>query len=91
MSVLAAYDVSDDGRRSRIAAILLDYGSRVQESVFWLDIDEELSHRMVQRLRSAMNEEEDVLGLVPVCGRCSTAVKTMGRTKKPELPEFWVL
>lgn len=39
---VAAYDVSDDRRRGRVARVLSGYGERVQRSVFliWLEPDE---------------------------------------------------
>ncbi|MCA9000101.1 MAG: CRISPR-associated endonuclease Cas2 [Planctomycetaceae bacterium] len=40
MSVwLAAYDISDDNRRERIARILLKFGHRVQDSVYILHLE----------------------------------------------------
>ena len=34
MQYVICYDISDDRRRSRIASLLLDFGTRVHESVF---------------------------------------------------------
>src|SRR5208337_1314482 len=39
LKLLVAYDITEDQRRERMSRILLDYGQRVQGSVFWLDID----------------------------------------------------
>lgn len=91
MHYLTAYDIEEDGRRSRIANILLDYGSRVQESVFFLDLDEELQERMIKRIKAVADETADIIWLVPVCSRCSQQIITMGRCKVPSTPEFWVL
>jgi CRISPR-associated protein Cas2 len=38
---VAAYDVSRDSRRVRVAEILLEYGRRVQRSVFEIEVDPE--------------------------------------------------
>ena len=38
LTVIAAYDISDDGRRSRVAALLQAHGDRIQKSVFLLDV-----------------------------------------------------
>jgi len=91
LAILAAYDIVDDSRRSKVAGILLDYGNRVQESVYWLEIDDELMERMMRRIHTALDEANDVLWLVPVCSRCSGSIKILGTGKKPEIPEFWVL
>ena len=91
MPHLLAYDISDDGRRYRASRVLLDYGERVQESVFWLDIDPELCERMWKRLNRVILDSEDVVWLVPVCRACAKAVVTTGKTRVPEVPEFYVL
>lgn len=36
---IAAYDVSDDQQRSKIAGVLLQYGERLQKSVFLVDLE----------------------------------------------------
>ena len=40
MFLAVAYDCSNDKRRNRVAKILLDYGYRVQYSVFEVELDE---------------------------------------------------
>ena len=41
MIVVAAYDVSQDDRRARLAAVLQSLGEGVQRSVFVLSLDDE--------------------------------------------------
>jgi CRISPR-associated protein Cas2 len=36
---VAVYDVSDDQQRSKIAKVLLQYGERLQKSVFIVDLE----------------------------------------------------
>lgn len=91
MTLLGAYDIADDRRRADVVRVLLDYGSRVQESVFWLDVDQELRDRMEKRLRKAIDPEEDVLWIVPVCGSCVERMTLLGKTRKPETPAFWIV
>ena len=38
---IAAYDISRDSRRGRVAEILLEYGRRVQRSVFEIEVEPE--------------------------------------------------
>ena len=89
--LLAAYDIADDRRRADVVRVLLDYGTRVQESVFWLDIDQELRARMEVRLRKVIDLRDDALWVVPVCGVCSQGMTVLGKTKKPETPAFWIV
>jgi CRISPR-associated protein Cas2 len=53
------YDISDDRRRSRIASLLLDFGTRVQESVFVAHLDEALFERMHERLSTVVDDDWD--------------------------------
>ena len=41
MTVIVAYDVKEDNRRARIAAVLSAYGFRLQKSVFECQLDAE--------------------------------------------------
>ena len=46
MQYVISYDLADDGRRNRLASALLDFGARVQESVFVANLDDELAKDM---------------------------------------------
>jgi CRISPR-associated protein Cas2 len=59
MKMLVAYDISDDRRRDQAVRILLDYGQRVQESVFWIEAEGELIEHMRRRLHMAIDAEAD--------------------------------
>ncbi len=42
LEYIIAYDLTDDRRRERLARTLLDYGERIQHSVFAVHLDDEL-------------------------------------------------
>lgn len=67
---MAAYDVADNKLRERVARVLLEYGRRVQRSVFevWLEPDEvtELRRRVGPLLA-----RRDAFDLFPVDERGS--------------------
>jgi CRISPR-associated endonuclease Cas2 len=62
---LAVYDVSVNRQRSKIASILLQYGDRLQRSVFelWLDRSQ---LREVRRQIGPLLSSGDQLELVPI-------------------------
>ena len=71
--VLVAYDVPDDRRRTKIAALLQRYGDRVQYSVFIVDAAPIRLARLQRELAIAMVPSQDSvlicdLGLVSKCG-----------------------
>jgi len=91
MKLLASYDIADDGRRERVVKILLDYGQRVQESVFWLEAEEEFLERMRERLAKAIDAKADSLWLVFVCEACVRKLETYGVQAVPVQPECYVV
>ena len=90
MTCLVSYDVTDDRRRDRLSRVLLDYGSRVQDSVFWVDADDDLMDRMRTRITAAIGEE-DSIWIVPVCLACGKKIETMGTAHVPTLPEYYII
>lgn len=91
MDTLICYDIADDRRRQRVANVLLDFGKRVQESVFWAELDEGLEARLLERLRGVMEETEDSVLLVPVCGGCRKQIVELGKADVPEVKDYYVL
>ena len=65
MLFLAAYDISSDRRRQRVAKILQRFGNRIQESVFELRLSPEEILEL-QRLVGAHLATEDCFEIVPV-------------------------
>ena len=66
MEVLVAYDVATDTpegqyRLRQVARVCLDFGQRVQKSVFECSVSEMQYEKMRQRLREEIKEEEDSL------------------------------
>ena len=86
MFVVIAYDIANDKRRNRIAKILLDYGNRVQYSVFEAEITQELLDEILLRLQAVINSDEDSVRIYKICSRCLERVELMGDAKLA-LPE----
>lgn len=69
---LVSYDVADDRRRNRIAKVLLDYGDRVQFSVFCCQLSPRERVQMDSKLNDRIHADEDQVLLVdagPVGGQ----------------------
>ena len=64
---LAAYDISDDGQRTRVAVVLQRFGVRLQRSVYevWLDPDEIAQlRRLVAPLLGSPGESYDSVNVL---------------------------
>ncbi len=90
MTALVSYDVSDNKRREHVSRILLDYGTRVQESVFWVDAEDDSVERMRARVKAAVAAEDSVW-IVPVCLVCGKRIETLGTARVPKLAEYFVI
>ena len=90
MFCLVSYDITDDKRRSRMAKALLDFGDRVQESVFECRLDQAREERMLKRVEKIVTEE-DSLRIYFLCSRCETSIKTMGRADQGKTEKVYIV
>jgi CRISPR-associated protein Cas2 len=90
LQALVAFDIADNQRRDRLTRVLLDYGQRVQESVFWLECEDELLERIRQRMCGVIDSGGDNLWMIVLCRGCARRVETWGQGRKPVIPEFFI-
>jgi CRISPR-associated protein Cas2 len=91
MQYVVCYDIADDRRRERVATTLLDFGTRVQESVFVANLDAELAARMTARVRKLVDEHFDRVHIFEMCAACSGKTRTMGTAEVVKDREFYVI
>ena len=91
MRFLVCYDIADDRRRERLANELLDYGTRVQESVFECVLESKLAEEMVARLRRTIEDFSDKVLVFTVCEHCSKRVVALGIGGRAEESEFYIV
>ena len=91
MHYVVCYDIADDGRRSRVSSLLLDFGTRIQESVFVAHLDADLAARMQERLKRVVNEDYDRVHVFEMCGSCEKRVWVLGEGQIVEDAAFYVL
>ncbi len=90
-SYLAIYDISDGRRLNKVAAILQDYGVRIQKSVFELRLSETARREMERRLRAVIEEEEDGIKIFPLCASCEAGKQGLGAVSFPSGDSSWIL
>jgi CRISPR-associated protein Cas2 len=86
-----SYDIPDDKRRLKIAKILLDYGPRVQYSVFEAELDEKALDRLRQRILAQVDQTEDSVRIYPHCAFCVTKIEIIGQGTVSQDPEFIII
>jgi CRISPR-associated protein Cas2 len=88
---IVCYDIADDRRREHMARALLDYGSRIQESVFAAHLDEELFGRMVGRVEKILDPALDRVHVLRLCKTCEDSLIAMGLAGVKRDADYWVL
>jgi len=79
MNMIAAYDIADVKRLSRVAKVMKDYGLRVQKSIFELTIDKHSFLELKSRIENEIVPEEDGVKYFPVCEKCAGTLEIIGQ------------
>jgi CRISPR-associated protein Cas2 len=87
MQVLVCYDVATStagGRRRlrRVARVCLDFGQRVQQSVFECTVNDTDLTRLRSELLDEINVDEDSLRLYRLLGTFGEIVESYGRDRR---------
>lgn len=92
MRYLIAYDIGMDKKRTKIARILEEYGDRVQKSVFECFLNNCVREELWSRLMDHVDESEDRLRMIPICGACERKIEVAGGgERKPEEIEVFIV
>lgn len=91
MDLLIAYDIAHPRRLQRVAKIMLDYGTRVQKSVFEVSVSERAFRELRRRIEKVLDESEDGVKYFPLCGRCSEVWLNIGFDASPEADGPWLV
>ena len=91
MLFVVCYDISVDKTRNMVSDRLLNFGVRIQESVFECLLDEELYGRMLGELNLAPLEATDRVRIYKVCATCVEAVKIYGAGEVTRDVDFYLV
>jgi CRISPR-associated protein Cas2 len=90
MHYIIAYDVTDDGKRTKLANLLLGYGERVQKSVFEADL-EPSEVQEILKLAANYISGTDNLRLYPQCRACASRGSSIGILPTGLADDFWIV
>lgn len=89
---LVTYDIVSNRKRARIAAIIGEYGDRVQKSVFECLLTEHSYNELWQRVVEYIDDKEDRLRAYPLCRTCEDKIEVAGGgVRKVEQIEFYIV
>ncbi|RMF98476.1 MAG: CRISPR-associated endonuclease Cas2 [Candidatus Schekmanbacteria bacterium] len=78
MHVVISYDIVNDRRRIKLAKVLLDYGKRVQKSVFECSIDEKNFDKLKKKVEKIIDYESDSVRYYFLCKKCKENIVVSG-------------
>jgi len=85
MRYLITYDIEEDDVRGRISKILVQFGTRVQKSVFECDLNEKDLDDLTAKLKKALSSvEAGNIRIYRICGACLKASFGMGDLELPK-------
>ncbi|RJX26910.1 MAG: CRISPR-associated endonuclease Cas2 [Desulfurivibrio sp.] len=79
MWILAIYDIAEPRRLNRVARILKDYGYRVQQSKFEIEVNNSSFAELRARIAAVIDEEADGVKYIPLCERCRLKTEIIGQ------------
>ncbi len=88
---LVAYDIRNPKRLYKVAKICMDFGVRVEYSVFECDLNEKNFHKMWSKLNNVIDHDEDALLAYRICGSCVSKIESAGAVERPEKPLFYIV
>lgn len=91
MFYVVSYDIPDDARRNNVAKTLLDFGARVQYSVFECIMDDGAHQKLMNRLSRIIIEAEDRIRVYTLCAKCEGDIAVLGSGEVTKDKEVYVL
>lgn len=76
---IVAYDITSPRRLRRMALVCLDYGIRIEKSVFECNLRNDQFDELWKKLKGIANRDVDSLACYPVCAACEKNVSFYGR------------
>jgi len=77
MFYIVSYDIPDDRKRAKVSKTLLNFGTRVQYSVFECILTDKLLEKMIVKL-DKMVTDEDSVRIYALCAKCEGVARVMG-------------
>jgi len=77
MFYVVSYDIIDDKKRAKVADTLLDFGKRVQYSVFECELTDVYLENLVRKLKKIISPE-DSIRIYSLCSQCSKSIRILG-------------
>ncbi len=88
---LVVYDIADARRLQNVAAALLNYGVRVQKSVFEVRLHAESLRCLKSTLRACIDPEKDGIKIFRLCEACTARRSGLGKVAHLRPTPSWII
>jgi len=88
---IISYDIADDSNRRRVAKRLETMGTRVQYSVFEVELETQSRLHLMQELLECIDPELDSLRWYPQCHGCQEKSRKIGQGRYLEQGKDYLL
>lgn len=82
--IVIAYDIVDDKKRNEISDLLLQYGRRVNRSVFECFLSNSEFEKLKRTLKEKIKPKEDIILYYHLCRDCIGRIEREGREDVPK-------
>lgn len=90
MFILISYDIAKNKTRTKLAKKLLDFGPRVQKSVFEADINDKELQEVKKVLAETRLKKQDSIRLYRICLECKQQTEIFGIGEVTEQKDFYI-
>ena len=91
VTVVVAYDISEDRRRARLAATLQTYGDRVQRSVFIATVEAQTLGEIRDHVDQIIDPDTDSVYKFRQCAGCWEEIGIHGQATVEDEPPYWAV
>jgi CRISPR-associated protein Cas2 len=91
MFLLVAYDIMNAKRLRKVAAMMENYGTRVQRSVFECELADEQLPALLSDIKRLIGRREDKVQIYPLCRPCRARLEICGPGERTFIPDVFVL
>lgn len=91
MKYVISYDITNNRRRARVAALLSGFAYRVQKSVFEGFFSVHELADLISRIEKIIDLSKDSIRAYPLCETCNDKIQVSGTGGRIEKIEYMVL
>lgn len=89
LTILVAYDITQDSRRARLAALLQAWGDRIQYSLFLCTIGDDQVEPLTEEIANVIDVETDSVFVIRQCKSCWDSLRNLGQGEPPRQELCW--